>query len=110
MVANFFTSCWAGRAALWQAFWLCGVLGMAIVLALFAYFGKALSAFGVGPNLSALLQVALLVGYASFSSVGVWRCAKDPKGSSLHALARVYAALSLISWLIVAAIALLFRS
>lgn len=110
MARNFFLRCLTGDAPLWQAFWIGSVAGTAIVVAIFSALAPALSASSINPGLARALVLGISLGYAVFSSVGVWRCARDPKGSPLHALAKVYAVISVIAWLILVVTALLWNS
>ena len=109
MSRNFFARCLTGEAPLWQAFWLGAVAGTTIVIVAFVQLASVLSASTIGPVLSRPFLVGILLGYAVFSSVSVWQCARNPKGSPLHALARVYAVLSMAVWVLLAVTALLWR-
>jgi len=95
---------------LWRAFWIWGVLGMAIAMTVFVGLGAAFAAAATfSPTLVVAVQLFILLGYAGFSSLVLWRSAKDPKESGIHALAKVYAVMSFAFWLCVVGLALAFR-
>ncbi len=90
---------WNGRAPLWKAFWLVGVLGQVLVL-----LGIGLASWVLRPILSALLiygfAVLALMAMSVFASVSVWRCAVNAKQPPLGGLARVVVAFYVFAWLL----------
>ena len=98
MQSNFFARCWNGKARLWQAFWICGVAGKFLVLAVL---GALLWVLWRGPQDAVLVNVVFvggLLGYLTFASVSIWRCAPNVSLAPLGVLARVVVVLSLFSW------------
>ncbi|MCA3040659.1 MAG: hypothetical protein ING73_00985 [Rhodocyclaceae bacterium] len=95
---NFFARCWGGKARLWQAFWICGVAGWFLVLAVL---GALLWVLWRGPEdtvFANIISIGGLFGYLAFASVSVWRCAPNASLAPLGALARVVVVLSLFSF------------
>ena len=103
---NFFARCWRGSAPLWQAFWFCGIGGAGGVLLAVP---KVISAASLGAVPARLLFATLAIAYASFASVAIWRCAGTDDVSPLQALAKVYAVVSLLSWVALTFFALTFQ-
>lgn len=100
---------WSGKAPLWQAFWFCGVAGAIATLIVLSHLGSALSHIGLNHTISSLLLISIVLGYSAFASVSIWRCAGNGEVSSLGALAKVYAVMSLIVWIILMFIGFTFQ-
>jgi hypothetical protein len=91
-----FSQYWFGVAPLWKAFWLIGVGGHVLVLAV------TYLLLGLVPR-SILSQSAMIwsgtewlayLSYAVFSSVCIWRCAHNASSPVWATLARVAVALN----------------
>ena len=91
-----FSQSWLGVAPLWKAFWLIGVGGHVLVLAVTDLL------LGLVPR-SILSQSAMIwsgtewlayLSYAVFSSVCIWRCAHNASSPVWATLARVAVALN----------------
>ncbi|MGY3265569.1 hypothetical protein [Lysobacter sp. HA35] len=92
---GFFRRCWSGETKLWQAYWLVGVAGqLAALLICFA----VTYPFWCGPQdnwWSDGLSGVVLISYAVYASVSIWRCAPNASSGIWSALARAVLVLSL---------------
>jgi hypothetical protein len=84
-------------------------VGTIAILAVLIHLGGALSGMDLNHTLSNLLLISIVLGYAAFASVSIWRCAGSGEVSPLGALAKVYAVLSLILWVILMVIGVTFQ-
>jgi len=91
---------------LWQAFWFCGIGGGVGILTVMP---SAISGTPLSVVPAQLLFATLLIVYASFASVSIWRCAGTRVVSPLRALAKVYAVVSLPLWIVLTFLALMFQ-
>ena len=90
-IRNAFAQAWLGLAPLWEAFWLIGVVGHALVLLTTDFL------LGLVPR-SILNQSAMIwsgtewvayLSYAVFSSICIWRCACNTRATVWTVLSRI---------------------
>ena len=92
--ANFLSRCWAGSARLWQAYWLVGVLGQIIVLALLTVIGMFLWNWPEHTSWFDPFSAVVLLAWMAFASVSIWRCAANCSNPAWGALAKTVVVLS----------------
>jgi hypothetical protein len=100
---SFFHSIWVGRAKLWRAFWLIGVVGFVLSLVLSAVAVMALYTVTHNEWIVSGIPAALVAAYLVYALVGVWRCAPNTSFPAWTALAKTWVILWPV-WLIVKAI------
>ena len=76
---------WDGRAPLWKAFWLWGVVGSWVLAAII---GALFAAVGVSWPLYVLVGAVMAV-YTVWILVAVWRCAANARDEQIAVIARV---------------------
>jgi len=69
--------CWHGKARLWQAFWLVGMLGKLLVVTIVTPAAYMLMGVPEEDVLAYVLFAPLFGGYLLFASVSIWRCAPN---------------------------------
>jgi hypothetical protein len=88
---NVFSESWFGVAPLWKAFWLIGVAGHALVLMatdfLLGFVPR--SVLSLSPMIWSGTEWLAYLSYAAFSSVCIWRCARNASSPVWAALSRV---------------------
>ena len=76
---------WQGRAPLWQAFWLWGVVGSWLLAAVI---GGLFAVLGISWPLYVLVG-AVMAAYTIWILVSVWRCAANARDEQIAVIARV---------------------
>jgi hypothetical protein len=74
-------SYWRGEKPLWKSFWLIWLLGGYINYTLAQFIASQFTLFG--PVASYSLGLILILPFAIFSYVSVWRCAKNTQWGSI---------------------------
>ena len=93
---GFFHRCWSGGARLWQAYWLVGVLGQICAMLLVALIGMFLWHSPQDNLWFNSVGAVILLGWAVFSGVSIWRCAPNASHPVWGALARIVLILSVL--------------
>ena len=91
---GFFLRCWIGRARLWQAYWLVGVLGQTFAMLLVVLLGTLLWHSPQDNLWFNSVGAAILVGWSVFAAVSIWRCAPNTSQPVWGAIARVVLVMS----------------
>ena len=95
---HFLRRVWDGKAPLWAAFWLVGVVGLS-VSSLVTY-GLLRPLFGESPSLRVLLLGVVVPNsvVVTYVCVGVWRCAPNSPYRALTWLARTCVSVFAAAW------------
>jgi hypothetical protein len=91
---GFLVRCWSGQARLWQAFWLCGVVGYILCGILI---GALFTLLVHSPQDRILGYVVVTFPtflFLIFISVSIWRCAPNVTLAPIGTFARVLVMLS----------------